>query len=320
MNELNSFERLRFHQIRLLSKTVVKIARGFRARGLRRILGKITPLDSLLFGYRRTFTSFEEAHRCAAKYNVLSHEHPENIAEHTRRAQFARPSDYPVLFYLQKLSREVRSVLDIGGSVGNLFYAYSRYLEFPPDFQWTVYDFPKTVSAGRRIASEKDESRLDFIERLEDCPAADAVVISGALHYIEVLPPELTACLARQPPHVFINRAPVIDGPSAITLQDHEDRFAISVARLLSRQVLLEAMSAANYELIDEWTAPELRLEIPLHPDASVSAYSGFYFRAKDILATETQAIRRNSASATAPQTWVPPTDFPDPPAISLRN
>jgi putative methyltransferase (TIGR04325 family) len=317
MHEMNSFERLRFRQIRLLSKTVVKIARGSRVGGLRRILGKITALDSLLFGYRRTFSSFEEAHRYAAKYNVLSHEHPENIAEHSRRAQFARPSDYPVLFYLQKISREVRSVLDIGGSVGNLFYAYSRYLEFPPSFQWTVYDFPKTISVGRQIAAEKAESRLDFIEKLEDCPAADAIVISGALHYIEVLPPELTACFERQPRHVFINRAPVIDGPSAITLQDHEDRFAISAARILSRQVLLEAMSAANYELVDEWTAPELRLEIPLHPEASVSAYSGFYFRSKDILVEEPQAIRRKPIPAAVQQTWLPPAELPDPPSIS---
>jgi putative methyltransferase (TIGR04325 family) len=321
MNELKSIERLRFNQIRFFSKTVVKIAQSPRAGAFRSLLGRIPSLDDLLFGFRRTFPSFEAANRYAAKYNVLSHEHPENIAEHARRAQFARPSDYPVLFYLQKLSCDLRSVLDIGGCVGNLFYAYSRCLQFPPDLQWTVFDLPETISEGRKIAAERPDARLGFVDRLEDCPAADAVVISGALHYMEALPPELMAGLKRQPRHLFINRAPVIDGPSAITLQDHEGRYALSAARILSRKVLLEAMAAANYELIDEWTVPELRLEIPLHPDASVSAYSGFYFRAKDIRAEDLPAVRRKPLPTAAPMAWVPPpVEFPDRPGISLRN
>jgi len=320
MSELNSIERLRFQQIRLFSKTVVKVAPSTRASALRSFLGRISPLDDLLFGFRRTFPSFEEAHRYAAKYNVLSHEHPENIAEHASRAQAARPSDYPVLFYLQKLSRDLRSVLDIGGSVGNLYYAYSRYLQFPPDFQWTVFDLPSTVSAGRRIAAARADPKIAFVEKLEDFPAADAVVISGALHYMEVLPTELIAGLKRPPWHIFINRSPVKDGPSAITLQDHEGRYAISAARILSRQVLFESMSAANYELVDEWSAPELRLEIPLHPDASVSAYSGFYFRAKDFLVEEVMAARRKPLAAPARKPWVPPADLPEPPGLPLSH
>jgi putative methyltransferase (TIGR04325 family) len=195
---------------------------------------------------------------------------------------------------MQRLMGEVKSVLDIGGSVGNLFYCYSRYLRYPPGFTWTVFEVPETVAAGRRLAQEKDERRLRFVDRIEACDSVDAVVISGALHYFEELPPELTRSLRRRPQHVFINRTPVIDGPSAITIQDHEQYFAISPARILSRGLLLQTMTDAGYELVDEWKAHELRLRIPLHPEASVPAYSGFYFRRKE---SRTAPSLRSSAS-----------------------
>jgi hypothetical protein len=53
----------------------------------------------------------------------------------------------------------------------------------------------------------------------------------------------------------------------------------MSPARILSRKTLLESMAGANYELVDEWKIPDLRLKIPLDPGSSASTYSGFYFR-----------------------------------------
>ena len=279
MRKIDLMTRLRFNQIRLFAKMVDRFAPSTRPSRVLAALGSSSLLDRSLSGFRRTFPTFEEARRHADKYRVPSHEHPGNITIHTSRSNELRPSDYPVLFHMQRLMDEIVSVLDIGGSVGNLFYSYSRFLQFPPEMIWTVVELPEAIAAGSRIAEEKKETRLRFVERVEDCRPVDVVVISGALHYFEQLPLELTQGLRRQPRHIFINRTPVIDGPSAITIQDHEHYFAISPARVLSREVLLRAMSEAGYELVDEWRAPELRLLIPLHPEASVAAYSGFYFR-----------------------------------------
>lgn len=281
MNDTHLMNRLRFKQIRLFAKIVERLTPGTRPSRLLGALGSNPLIDQSLAGFRRVFPTFEEAHHQAAKYRVLSHEHSGNINIHSTRTDQIRPSDYPVLFHMQKMMDEVTSVLDIGGSIGNLFYSYSRVLEFPLEVTWTVLELPKTIAAGRQIADQRDERRLRFIERVEDCRPVDLVIISGALHYFEQLPPELTHGLRRQPRHIIINRTPVIDGPSAITIQDHEYYFALSPARVLSRETLMRAMNEAGYELVDEWKAPELRLLIPLHPEASVSAYSGFYFRMK---------------------------------------
>lgn len=281
MTKISSITRIRFKQIRLLAKVVERLSSHDRPSKLLSALGRNVLLDHSLSGFRRTFPTFQEAHRQARRYRVPSHEHPANITTHTHRSEEIRPSDYAVLFHMQRLMGEINSVLDIGGSVGNLFYCYSKYLTYPPGMTWTVVEVPETVAAGSRIAMEKAEPRLRFAERIKGCNSVDAVVISGALHYFEELPPELIRGLSSQPRHVFINRTPVIDGPTAITIQDHEHYFAISPARILSRDTLMKAMTEAGYELVDEWKANELRLRIPFHPEASVSAYSGFYFRIK---------------------------------------
>jgi putative methyltransferase (TIGR04325 family) len=281
MSNVSSLTRLRFRQIRFVAKTLEHLSCHHRSRKILGTLGRNSLLDHSLSGFRRTFSSFEEARRQASKYRVPSHEHPGNISIHTYRTEEIRPSDYPVLFHMQRLMGEVHSVLDIGGSIGNLFYCYSKYLSYPPGMTWTVFEVPETVAAGSRVAHQRNEHRLRFVEHIQDCDAVDAVIISGALHYFEQLPPALMEGLRRQPRHVFINRTPVINGPSVFTIQDHEQYFAISPARVLSHDALLQAMSDAGYELVDEWKANELKLHIPLHPDASVSAYSGFYFRMK---------------------------------------
>jgi putative methyltransferase (TIGR04325 family) len=188
-------------------------------------------------------------------------------------------SDYPVLFYIQLCSAEIKSVLDIGGSAGNLFYCYDKNLKFCSDFRWTVNEVPETNRAGQRLAQERGEPRLHFIDNRADCTKVDAVLISGSLHYFEELPPELMQHLDPKPRHVFINRTPVIDGPTVITIQDAGAYYAISPARLLSRATLMQSMERASYDLVDEWTIHDFRFRIPLAPRQSAGFYSGFYFK-----------------------------------------
>jgi len=281
MTDIGPITRLRYEQIRVFSKTLEKLSFN---RGLRKLLaslGRHPRVAHILVGFRRTFGSFEEAQQCTRKYDVPSHEHPANVVTQHTFSEHARTSDYPVLFHLESLLGEVKRVLDIGGSAGNLFYCYSRYLPYPKSLRWTVFEVPQNVASGRQIASERGEQRLDFVDKLEQCTDADTVIISGSLHYFEALPPELTRHLERPPKHVFINRTPVIDGPSTVTVQDAGSYYAMSPARILSRSTLLESMAAANYDLVDEWMVPDLKLRIPLDPGSSAPAYSGFYFRAR---------------------------------------
>ena len=288
MTVLGRVTRLRYNQIRFLVKVFEKLSFHRAARTLFGSLGRNTLISHALVGFRRTFKTFEEAERCVRRYNVPSHEHPANISLHSSLNQAARASDYPVLFHLQRLLQAASSqggsgnVLDIGGSAGNLFYCYGQYLSYPRYLSWTVFEVPEHAASGRAIAEERGEHRLRFIDDLEDCRAANTVIISGSLHYFNALPGELIRFLDPPPMHLFINRTPVIDGPSVITIQDAGAYYAMSPARILSREDLIGSLAAANYHLVDEWSVPELRLIIPLDPSSSAPAYSGFYFRRRE--------------------------------------
>ena len=279
MSSISPVTRLRFSQVRLFSRLFEKLSFHRTSRAVFGSLGKSTLVSHGLVGYRRSFPTFAAAQHCADRYNVPSHEHPENVTQHNRLNQTARPSDYSVLFYLQQILDGVHKVLDIGGSAGNLFYCYDHYLKLPTELCWTVFEVPENAVRGRAMAAERGESRLRFIDRLQDSTVADTVLISGALHYFEELPSELIRFLDPPPTHVFINRTPVIAAPTVVTLQDAYEYYAMAPARILSRDALLGSMAAANYDLVDEWAIPELHLSIPLDPKSSASYYSGFYFR-----------------------------------------
>jgi putative methyltransferase (TIGR04325 family) len=282
MQEISHFRRLRFKQIRVTASLFGKLSTRPIVGKLVEILGRNDFSSRALVGFRRIFPTFAAARAYASRYGVPSHEHPGNTVMHSEFNQRARSSDYPVLFYMQRYLGEIKSVLDIGGSAGNLFYCYDEYLKFRPDLRWTVNEGAANTRAGQRLAQERGEPRLHFIDNRADCSRADTVLISGSLHYFEELPPDLMRHLDPKPRHVFINRTPVIDGPTVITIQDAGAYYAISPARLLRRSTLIQAMEAANYDLVDEWTIDDLRFRIPLDPKRSAGFYSGFYFKLKE--------------------------------------
>ena len=289
--------RLRFSQIRLTAKVLTRLAALPGLKSLLTLLGGSSTIDRTLVGFRATFPTFAAARAYAARYAVPSHEHPGNVVTHLSLSEAIRPSDRPVLTHLREIlhasgSLADASVLDIGGSAGNLFYSYTPHLDLPPGLSrtlsktlsWTVFEVPENVLAGRELAAGLSASRLHFIDDLAACTHAGIVLISGSLHYFEALPPELIRHLDPPPKHIFINRTPVIDGPTSITIQDAVSYYAISPARILSRSVLLASMAAAGYELVDEWRVPDLKFPIPLHPRSSALFYSGFYFRQRQPL------------------------------------
>ena len=61
-------------------------------------------MSKALLGYNWAFDSpLAEAQSSAASYMDCGHEHFDNARTHLRLAQNARPSDYPVLFYLARI-------------------------------------------------------------------------------------------------------------------------------------------------------------------------------------------------------------------------
>ena len=233
-------------------------------------------LDAAL-GFQRAFPSFEAAQACASKYIQAGHEHPDEIRFHTSISDTVRESDYPVLFHLAPIASQLRRVFDLGGNVGNLFYAYQSKLAFPSALIWTVYDLPVKKPLGEKLAAQRSESRVRFAESIAEASGSDVFIASGSLHYFEQPLHEMLRALAELPTHVFVNRSPCSNGEGLVTVQDN--RSYLVPCKLHSRRELIAGLRSLGYALQAEWPVHERRLSVPTHPDLCERTYSGFYFK-----------------------------------------
>jgi putative methyltransferase (TIGR04325 family) len=48
--------------------------------------------------------------------------------------------------------------------------------------------------------------------------------------------------------------------------------------RLFNRAEFLDEIRGFGYRLVDAWESPDVRCELPFHPEYRIEAYSGFYF------------------------------------------
>ena len=274
---------LRLRQIRLTARVFVRLDRFPVWRRLTGTALRSGPARSVLknlFGYKWVFHSLTEAKESAFRYLESSHEHPDNALLHLSLAETARQSDYPVLFHLAQIIPTCRKVFDLGGNVGNLLYCYSKYLEFPPDLEWTVCDVPQIAEIGRSLARKRNETRLKFDGNTDRLSEADLLLVSGSLHYFELSLPEMLTASGAKPNHLIINRTPLTTGPETVTVQD-AGSFLVA-CKLYSKDELLRQFDKLDYDLIDSWDVSELSVHIPCFPEMSVPMYSGLYFKRRN--------------------------------------
>jgi putative methyltransferase (TIGR04325 family) len=236
-------------------------------------------LINLAAGYNRVFPDLASARRVAERYAEYGHGCDENAAVLRGLMAAARPSDYPVLFHLSGLPREGLRVFDLGGTTGDIFYLYDRYLNFPASVRWTVHDLPGIMERGRDFARQRGETRVQFTDDLHGASGYEVFLVSGALHYFDFALPDYLAGLPRRPRHVIVNRTPLVDAATAATVQKTEVMVA---CRLLNRAELIAGMERLSYRLVDSWRVPEFSIKLPYDPEYWVREYSGIYFRAGD--------------------------------------
>jgi putative methyltransferase (TIGR04325 family) len=189
------------------------------------------------------------------------------------------PSDYPILFWLSRLLPTTRLVFELGGSVGVGYYAYRRYLPFPPDLQWVICELPEAVRVGDEIARERKDPRLFFTEQREVAGDPDIYATFGALQYIEEPFSQIIAAMRKRPAHLLINRVPMTEGEPFITLQNNGCWF--SPYKVDQKSAFVKSVEALGYELVEKWemTRPNSFL---LKLDDGVPTYHGMYFRLED--------------------------------------
>lgn len=186
------------------------------------------------------------------------------------------PSDYPIMFWLQKLLPACQLLFDLGGGVGISYFGYRKFLNYPADMTWLVNELPAAVALGARIAREEAGDGLRFTTSLEMLPSADILLAAGSLQLIEN-PFELLRSVASLPSHVLINKVPLGNMPAAVTL--HNMGPALCAYHLFNRAQFVAGFHALGYELVDEWAVPDLSARIPYFPEYSLRSYTGFYWR-----------------------------------------
>jgi putative methyltransferase (TIGR04325 family) len=229
--------------------------------------------------FRGVFATFEEAARSAPATLPLGYDNPASAAMYMDRTRKTYPTDYPVLFWMQKLLREgCTSVFDLGGHVGVSYYAYRRYLDYPATLQWRVHDVPAVMAQGRILASERDrDGRLGFCETFEEADGKQILTAQGSLQYLPETLAERLARLASPPPHLIINLTPLHESRSYFTLQSVGTAFC--PYRITAIGEFLASFEALGYKLVDQWDNPDKGCDIPFHPAHSLDRYHGLYFR-----------------------------------------
>jgi len=228
--------------------------------------------------YRGVFRSFDEARSSAPPKGRLGYDHAEFGSIYDSRINKAFASDYPVLFWFERLKSQVGSIFDWGGHIGVSYYTYARYLELPPSFRWCVGDVPAVVEAGRRFAAERGATGLTFTSEITGGDGFDVFFANGSLQYVDVPLADSIRAFARRPPHLFVNKLPAYAGESFVTLENTVH--AYNPYRVFNRQAFIESITPLGYELVDTWENPDVTFKLPLHRDRCLTAYSGFYFRA----------------------------------------
>jgi len=190
------------------------------------------------------------------------------------------PSDYPTLFWLSRVLPDSRLLFDWGGNVGLQYFAFQRYLSYPPELIWRVNDVPAVTALGEEIARRESASALRFTTSLEELAEADVLLASGVLQFIEKPFDELRG-LRALPRDVIVAKLPVYDRADAVTL--HNMGTAFCPYRLFNRDDFLAEFARLGYRLVDAWITPGHGCRIPLAPEHSIQAYSGFYFTQRSV-------------------------------------
>jgi putative methyltransferase (TIGR04325 family) len=187
-----------------------------------------------------------------------------------------RSSDYPILFWLQKLLPDCRLLFDLGGGLGISYLAFRGLLEFRAGMNWLIDELPAVAAMGARLASTECDPALRYTSSIDELAHADILLASGSLHLIEK-PFDLLRSAAALPPHLLLNKVPLVDRPAAVTL--HNLGPAFCAYHLFNRTQFVDAVRSLGDELQNEWATPDLSARIPYFPEYHVPAYAGFYFR-----------------------------------------
>ncbi|PSB59228.1 methyltransferase, TIGR04325 family [Chamaesiphon polymorphus] len=244
--------------------------------------------------YRGVFRSFAEASAAVPASNPSGYNYDE-IHNLSLNQNFGldeigkfKQIDYPILVWLGEIFKDRSTVFDLGGNTGNSYYAYRKYLSYPPAMQWLICDVPAAVKVGNELLKKFSSPGLSYTTNIADAEGFDIFITCGTLQYLESSLSELLSQLQSKPQHLIINHVPFYNGEEYVTLQnllivDSVNKTQIASYtpyKIQNRTNFIDSIEKLGYELADNWQQNRT-CYIPFEPKRFVDAYHGFYFRLK---------------------------------------
>jgi putative methyltransferase (TIGR04325 family) len=248
-----------------------------RGVGVLRRLARI-PLDRFRSGRHRfseAFSSHAEATASIPKETLAGYDNAEVAPVSFEVMCETTLWDYPVLFWLDRLLPSARKVLDAGGHQGTKYRAFGRFLKLA-EVEWTVYDLPEIVRAGRERAARDGLRALKFVDDLSRLPSTDLLLGSGLLQYLDIPFPEFLSKLPALPRHVLVNKVAMWSNPSTFTLENFD--VALVPYQIRNKDEFVESVRALGYRVADQWVIDALSNRIGTHPELGSWQSGGFYF------------------------------------------
>jgi putative methyltransferase (TIGR04325 family) len=252
-----------------------------RAAKLLRLDELYDAIGTLRSPFRGVYDSWEEAKRAIPGGRKIGYDHPDAASMYLDFLDKIRLSDYAALFWMKSAIVESTCVFDLGGNVGLECYAFEKYLRYPGNLRWIVCDVPEVTRLGRKLAQERNMTRLTFTDDYRLADGSDILLTAGTLQCMETDLSEILSQLSRKPRHLVVNRVPLFDGKAFCTVRDLLP--VMLVYRVFNRVEFIESIQANGYKLIDAWEIVEPAcgaFVIPFHADKTIRNYSGLYFRA----------------------------------------
>jgi putative methyltransferase (TIGR04325 family) len=227
--------------------------------------------------FRGVYRTFAEAEASIPAGERVGYDHDELAGLYRHRMEKANQSDYAVLFWLRGILGPGSFVFDYGGHVGVSYHGWKSYLGFPERTRWLVYDVPAITKVGAELAAERGDSPgLEFTNDVSDARGCDVFMAAGALQYVDEPVTSVLARVGSRPAHIILNKMPVYDGETFVTVQSTGRAF--HPYRIFNRAELVESVTSLGYRLVDDWVNREQYCVIPFTRGRDIDAYSGFYF------------------------------------------
>src|ERR1041384_952758 len=226
--------------------------------------------------FRGVYASFAEAEASIPADERVGYDHPTMAAMYRHRMEKANQSDYAVLFWLKGILDERSFVFDFGGHVGVSYYGWQHYLDYPPGLRWLVHGLPSIVKVGADLAQDRPSAGLAFTSEVADGRGCTVFLAAGSLQYLDESLPVLLARVGSLPRHLIVNKLPMYDGDTFVTV--HATGRAFHPYRIYNRNSFVSEVTALGYRVVDDWSNREQHCEIPFTRGRDIDAYSGYYF------------------------------------------